>query len=72
MEMLKDALLSRNIVAWAIIFVIFILCLKFLKSAGKGLLILAGIIILGFILAQFFPGVVAPIADYVNGGWMDD
>ncbi len=72
MEMLKDALLSRNIFAWVIVLVLFVLCLKLLKSAGKGLVIFIGIVILSFILAKFFPEAVAPLVDFVKGGWLGD
>jgi hypothetical protein len=27
-------------------------------------------IILCVILAKFFPGIVAPLVDFVNGGWL--
>jgi hypothetical protein len=72
MEMLKEALMSRNIIAWVIVLVLFVLCLKLLKSAGKGLVIFIGIVILFFILSKFFPGVVAPLVDFVRGGWLGD
>ncbi len=72
MEMLKDALMSRNLIAWVIVLVLFVLCLKLLKSAGKGLVIFLGIVVLCFILAKFFPDVVAPIADFMGGGWLGD
>lgn len=70
--MLKDALMSRNIIAWVIMLVLFVLCLKLLKSAGKGIVIFIGIVILGFILGKFFPDVVAPLIDFVRGGWLGD
>ncbi|MFQ3225422.1 MAG: hypothetical protein ACI8Z5_001682 [Lentimonas sp.] len=69
MEMLKEALMSRNIIAWVIVLVVFVLCLKFLKSAGKGIVIFIGIVILCAILGKYFPGVVAPLVDLVKGGW---
>jgi hypothetical protein len=72
MEMLKEALLSRNIIAWVILLVLFVLCLKLLKSAGKGLVIFIGILILSFILAKFFPDAVAPLVDFVKGGWLGE
>lgn len=72
MEMLKDALMSRNLIAWVIVLVLFVLCLKLLKSAGKGLVIFLGIVVLCFILAKFFPDVVAPIADFMGSGWLGD
>lgn len=72
MEMLKDALMSRNIIAWVIVLVLFVLCLKLLKSAGKGIVIFLGIMVLCFILAKFFPDAVAPLTDFVRGGWLGD
>jgi hypothetical protein len=72
MEMLKEALMSRNIFAWVIVLVLFVLCLKLLKSAGKGLVIFIWIVILFFILSKYFPGVVDPLVDFVRGGWLGD
>ena len=72
MEMLKEALLSRNIIAWVILLVLFVLCLKLLKSAGKGLVIFIVILILSFILTKFFPDAVAPLVDIVKGGWLGE
>ena len=72
MEMLKEALLSRNIIAWVILLVLFVLCLKLLKSAGKGLVIFIVILILSFILMKFFPDAVAPLVDIVKGGWLGE
>jgi hypothetical protein len=70
METLKEVLMSRNIIAWVIILVLFVLCLKLIKSAGKGIVIFICMIILCVILAKFFPGIVAPLVDFVNGGWL--
>jgi hypothetical protein len=72
MEMLKEALMSQNIIAWVIVLVLFVLCMKLLKSAGKGLVIFIGIVILFFILAKYFPGVTDPLVDFVKGGWLGD
>ena len=72
MEMLKEALMSQNIFAWVIVLVLFVFCIKLLKSAGKGLVIFIGIVILFFILSKYFPGVVAPLVDFVKGGWLGD
>lgn len=64
--------MSRNIFAWVIVLVLFVLCLKLLKSAGKGLVIFIWIVILFFILSKYFPGVVDPLVDFVRGGWLGD
>ncbi|CAA6676963.1 Unannotated [Lentimonas sp. CC4] len=72
METLKQALMSQNILAWVIVIVLFVLCLKFIKSAGKGILIFIGIMILCAILGKYFPGFVAPMVDFVQGGWLGE
>jgi uncharacterized membrane protein len=72
MEMLKEALFSRNIIAWAIVLVLIVLFLKLLQSAGKGLVIFIGILILVITLFRFFPEVVAPLVDFVRGGWLGE
>ncbi len=72
MEELKDALLSPNIIVWIILIVVLVVVLKFLKSAGKLFIILLCLIILGFILHQFAPGVLDPMIDFVRGGWLGE
>jgi len=72
MDKLKDALLSQDIIAWIILVVVLVLFLKLLKNAGKGVIILVSILILFAILAQFFPQVLAPMVDFVRGGWLGD
>lgn len=70
MESIKQALFSGNIFAWVIIFLILILFLKFLKNAGKGLVIFLAIVVLFGLLMHFFPDVLAPAIHFVSGGWM--
>ena len=72
MEMLTEALMSRNIFAWVIVLVLFVLCLKLLKSAGKGMVIFLGIVILWVVLTKLFPDATAPLVDFVKGGWLGD
>ena len=72
MEAIKDALFSGNIIAWVLVFVILILFLKFLKNAGKGLLIFLAIVVLFGLLMHFFPDVLGPAINFVSGGWMGD
>ena len=72
MEALKEALLSRNIVAWAIVIVLFVLFLKLLQSAGKGLVLFLLILGLGAVLYRYFPGVIQPLVDFVQGGWLGE
>ena len=72
MEMIREALVSRNIIAWVILLVLFVLILKFLKSAGKGMVIFICILVLCFVLSKYFPGVVAPLVDFVKGGWLGE
>ena len=47
MDFLQEAIASRNIVVWIIFLVIFIIFIKVLKSAGKGILFL--LIIVGVV-----------------------
>ena len=72
MDQLMNALMDRNIVAWAIVVLVLVLFLKLLQSAGKGLfyLLVAGVVL--FILFRFFPGVMAPVSDFIGGSWMGD
>ncbi|WP_269526051.1 hypothetical protein [Coraliomargarita parva] len=72
MEGILDALMSGNFVVWAILIVLVVLVLKLIQSAGKGLIIVIGIVAVGLVLYNFFPGVVAPLVDFVQGGWMGD
>ena len=72
MEALKEALLSRNIVAWAIVIVLVVLFLKLLQSAGKGLVLFLLILGLGALLYRYFPGVIQPLVDFVQGGWLGE
>mgnify|MGYP000918270184 CR=1 FL=1 len=71
METLKEMLFSGNIIAWAIVLILFVLILKLIKSMGKGLLIFIVIVILCFILAKFFPAMIAPVVEFVQGSWLD-
>ena len=72
MEAIIDALASGNLVAWIIIGLLLVLVLKLLQSAGKSLIILVMIIGLGMVLYHFFPGVIAPLVNFVKGGWLGD
>lgn len=65
-----NALMDRNIVAWAIVVLVLVLFLKLLQSAGKGLFILIAAAVVLFVLFQFFPGVMAPVSDFIGGSWM--
>jgi hypothetical protein len=72
MELLKEALVSRNILAWAVIILIVVLVLRLLKSATKGFLLLVGAFILILMIQKFFPGFAAPITDFIKAGWFGD
>jgi hypothetical protein len=72
MEFLEEAIASRNIVIWIILVVLLILFIKFLKSVGKGFIILMLLVGVAFFIGKVFPGLVAPILDFVKGGWLGD
>jgi membrane-bound ClpP family serine protease len=70
MEFIQEAIASRNIVAWIILVVLLIVIIKILQTAGKGLVILLIALGIVLIIAKVFPGLIAPIVDFVQGGWM--
>ena len=72
MEELREALMSKNIIVWIVLVIILVIALKLLKSAGKFFIILLAVIIIGFILHHFAPGVLDPLIDFVRGGWLGD
>ena len=72
MELLKEAIASRNIVFWIILAVLLILLFKILKSVGKcitKLIIIIGIVAL---LVKFFPGLFEPLVDFVRDARLVD
>lgn len=72
MEELREALMSKNIIVWIVLVIILVIVLKLLKNAGKFFIILLALIILGFAVNYFAPGILDPIADFVRGGWLGD
>ena len=72
MELLQEAIASRNIVFWIILVVLLILLFKILKSVGKCILKL--ILILGIValLVKFFPGLFEPLIDFARDAWLGD
>ncbi len=72
MEFLQEAIASRNIVVWIILVVILIIFIKVLKSAGKGIVLLLIFIGVVALLAKMFPDLLAPLIDFVRGGWLGD
>jgi len=72
MELLKDALLSRNIIAWMMLLLVIVLFLKLLQTASKGLVLGVGLLILVFLLFRFFPDLVAPLVEFVQGSWLGE
>jgi len=73
MEVLKELLLSGNIVVWIIAIVALVILLKFLKSAGKLILIASVLgVAVGFLLETFAPGVLDPLIDFVKSNWLGE
>ena len=72
MDFLQEAIASRNIVVWIIFLVIFIIFIKVLKSAGKGILFLLIIVGVVALLEKVFPGMLESLVDFVRGGWLGD
>ncbi|MFP4202856.1 MAG: hypothetical protein ACLFS4_00810 [Opitutales bacterium] len=71
MDPILEVIFSRDIIAVGIIIIIAVLVLKFLKNASKGLVLFLLIVALLYILYRYFPGMVQPLVDYVQGNWMD-
>jgi cell division protein FtsW (lipid II flippase) len=71
MEFLKEAIASRNIFVWIILVLLVILVLKVLKSLGKAVVFLLILVVVLFLMSQFFPGLIQPLVDFVKGGWMN-
>jgi hypothetical protein len=72
METLTDALFSTNLIAWVIVLVLVVLCLKLLHAVGKALLALIAVALLVFVLFQFFPDFVQPLVDWLGDGWGEE
>ena len=67
-----ESLVNRDALAWIIVAVILIIGLKLMKAAGKGFLIFLCLIGVVLVVGKFFPGVMAPFVDFVQGGWMQN
>ena len=72
MQLLQEAIASRNIVFWIILVVLLILLFKILKSVGKCILKLTIIIGIIALLVKFFPGLFEPMVDFVRDAWLGD
>lgn len=70
MEEFKNALFSGNVVAWVVVVVAVVIAIQVIRSMGKAFILVAVLVLVGFLISQFFPDLVAPIADFVAGGWM--
>ena len=70
MEMLKDALMSHNILGYVIVLLMIVLVMKFLKNAGKSFVILIVVLFLFFALAKFSPDLISSLNDFIRGGWL--
>lgn len=70
METVQELIFSGDLVGWLILIVLLIIFIKFLKSAGKGLLLFAAFCAGVFLIAKFFPGIAEPIAEFIRGGWL--
>lgn len=72
MDMILEAISSRNIFVWIFIVIALIVFVKLLQAAGKGFLLLIALVIVVVIIGSVFPEFVAPGVDFVKGGWLGD
>ena len=71
-DILRDALMSYNIFGYLIVIFMIVLVMKFLKNAGKSLVILIVVLLLFFALAKFFPEVITSFNDFIRGSWLGE
>ena len=72
MEFFQENSLIYNITASIVVLVLFLLLLKLIKSLGRTVVIVVGIVIVGYGIMQFFPNVAEPVIEFINGGWMNN
>ena len=72
MDEIREALSSGNIIVWIIAIVVLVVVMKLLKGVGKLAILIVFLAIIGVILYRFAPGVLDPLVDFVQGGWLGD
>ena len=70
MQELSNQLSSGNPIIWVALIVVLVLFIKMIKHMSKGFFLLILIFLVIAIVGKFFPEVVAPITEFVRGGWM--
>lgn len=71
MSEFMESITPGMIIVGIILLLSIVLIFKILKSLGKGIILLSVLAIISFSIYKFAPGVIAPLKDFVNGGWME-
>lgn len=60
------------LVVGVILLFLLIIVFKILKNLSKGLIVIASLVLVIFLLSKYAPGVIEPMVDFVQGGWLGD
>jgi len=69
---LIEAINPGTILIGVILLFLLLVVLKILKSLGKGILVLGALALSAFLVAKYAPGILDPMVDFVQGGWLGD
>lgn len=72
MENLIDSINPGTVLIGLILLFLILVVFKILKSLGKGILFLGALLLTVFMVSKFAPGVLEPMIDFVQGGWLGD
>ncbi|MFP4157422.1 MAG: hypothetical protein ACLFU4_07370 [Opitutales bacterium] len=71
MENLIEAIHPGAVLIGAILLFLLLVVFKILKSLGKGILFLGALALSVLLVSKFAPGVLEPMIDFVQGGWLE-
>ena len=71
MENLIEAIDPGAVLIGAILLFLLLVVFKILKSLGKGILFLGALALSVLLVSKFAPGVLEPMVDFVQGGWLE-
>lgn len=72
MENLIEAINPGTILIGLILLFLLLVGFKILKSLGKGILFLGALLLSVLLVSKFAPGILDPMIDFVQGGWLGD
>lgn len=72
MESFIESINPGTILVGLILLFLLLVGLKILKSLGKGILFLGVLALSVLLVSKFAPGILDPMVDFVQGGWLGD